>query len=167
MGTILLVNPFILGMGNFLAPRIMHAHASGGAEAVRDIVTKGTLVVFVVLGPFCFCMIFFGDFVLRTIYGDKFAGNGGVVALLAVSQFVELITFPMAPALYVLGRPDAVFRCHFAALLVTGTAGLCLVKYFGILGVAGGLLAAGVTASLYRWRVYRTALQTALAGTDR
>jgi O-antigen/teichoic acid export membrane protein len=167
IGTIFLANPFIIGMGNFLGPRIMHAHARGGTEAARDVVRKGTLVIFAVLGPFCLCMIFFGDFVLRAIYGGKYAGNGMVVALLTVGQFLEVITLPMVPASYVLGRPDAVFRSYFAALLVTGTAGLCLVKYFGIIGVAGGLLAAGCTASLYRWRIYRTALRTAPAGADR
>jgi len=166
LGTVFLANPFIIGMGNFLGPKIMHAHARGGTEAARDIVTKGTLAIFVVLGPFCLCMIFFGDFFLRTIYGGKYAGNAGLVSLLAVGQFVDVITLPMVPASFVLGRPDAVFRSYFAALLVTGTAGLCLVKYFGTIGVACGLIAAGATASLYRWRVYQSALRTVPAGSD-
>jgi O-antigen/teichoic acid export membrane protein len=32
MGTILLVNPFVIGMGNYLGPRIVHAHALEGAK---------------------------------------------------------------------------------------------------------------------------------------
>ena len=167
MGTIYLANPFILGMGNFLGPRILHAHARGGTEAVRNVITKGALVIVAFLGPFCLCMIFFGDFLLRTIYGEKFAGRGAVVALLAVCQFIEAITYPMATASFVLGRQDSVFYAHLAALLVTGCAGLFLVKYFGIIGTAGGLLGAGATASLYRWRVYQSALRTAPMDTNR
>lgn len=167
MGTILLVNPFVIGMGNYLGPRIVHAHALEGAKATRDVVRKGILAVLAVLAPFCLFMVIFGDLALRTIYGAKFGGNGEVVALLAVGQFVDLATFPMATTIFVLGRPEAVFRCHFAALLVTGTAGLLLVRYFGLVGAAAAMTAAGATASLYRWSIYRAAMRASLAGRGR
>ncbi len=150
-----LANPFIIGIGNFLCPRIMHAYGGSDAPGARRIVRTGIAIVAGVLGPFCLLLMTFGDTVVQTIYGAKYAGYGLAVGLLALSQLVETITLPLGFELYAVGRPDVSFRSNAAALIVTVTAGVPLTMRYKVVGAAVGLLAASVASSAYRWAMHK------------
>jgi hypothetical protein len=53
-----------------------------------------------------------------------------------------------------MGRPDLNFRIELARLLITFTIGLGLVKIFGLIGVAWGLLAGSITVGVIQGIVF-------------
>ena len=159
MGVLFVANPFLIGMGNFLGPKVAHAFADGGTRHLESVVTKGTLFFALTMGIFCLTMILFGGSFVVLVYGSQYAGNGPVVGVLALSQFASAVTFPANYGLNALERPDIGFGSYLLALGVTFTLGLFLVKSLGPMGVACGLLAGNVTASVYRYFGFKTQLR--------
>lgn len=160
LGVVFIANPVIIGLGNFLGPKITHAFAQGGTAEAHRIMIKATLVIFVMMSSFSVVMLFFGGTILQMIYGPRYAGFDLVVGVLAMSQVAETVSSPLVFNLFVMGRPDAGFKSYILALLITVTLGLWLVETYGILGVSLSLLAAYTAASVYRWAVYRKLVGT-------
>jgi O-antigen/teichoic acid export membrane protein len=83
LGIVLSSNPFILGVVNFLGPKITHAFVDGGAAKVHRIMAKATLLFFAFMIFFSTVMLVFGGMILRMIYGNKYDGLDIVVGVLA------------------------------------------------------------------------------------
>ena len=143
-------NPLLGGMQNFLGPKIAHSYAEGGALALRRFVFKASAVFSLLITPFCIALLVFGGSLVVIIYGDKYASNGLVVSILAVNFFVLAVRFSFSRALFVMGRADVDFAVNFVAPFVLLTLGLWLVKSFGPLGVACGLLAGNTAATGFK-----------------
>lgn len=163
MGVLFLANPFLIGMGNFLGPKTAHAFANGGVRELHRIVNKATIFFAITMGIFCVIMICFGGWLVGFLYGNKYAGNGLTVGVLAFSQLAAALTFPTNYALNAVERPDVGFNSYLLALGVTLTLGLWLVKSFGTVGVACGLLSGNVVASAFRYIVFRRQLRILFA----
>lgn len=140
-------NPILLGVQNFLGPKIAHVYAEGGAIILRRFVFKASAVFSLIIAPFCVALLLFGGSLVLILYGDKYAGNGLVVSILALNLLISAMRFPFSRALFAMERADVDFYVNFIALFVLFTLGLWLVKAFGPLGVACSLLA-GNTALL-------------------
>jgi O-antigen/teichoic acid export membrane protein len=159
MGTIYLANPFILGMSNYLGPRASHSFAIGGIKDLRQTVARGTLFFAVTISLFCILMLLWGGVIITFLYGKAYSGNGLVVGVLALSQLASALTFPVNQGLLAMGRSDVGFKSYILALIVMLIGGFWLVKYFGPVGAAWGLLTANVTASTFRFIAYRKQVQ--------
>lgn len=148
-----LINPFILGLGNFLAPRTAHAVHEGGAPALREIVRKVDLLFLAVVGGYCAALWLGGEWLLSVAWADKYNGNAHVVNYLALGQLFFALTITANHALNALGQPHTAFFALLLAALVTWTAGVWLVWQYGAAGAAGGQALGAATALLYtRWR---------------
>jgi O-antigen/teichoic acid export membrane protein len=140
LGTMRLANPFIIGMGNYLGPKMAHIYARKGKQGVRRAALQDTLVFVAVMGPFCILMLFFGDEIISLLYGSKYAGNGAVVGVLALGQLALALSRPANLGLNAIERPDIGVKGSLLALLSFLTLGFWLVKFLGPLGAAWGLL---------------------------
>ncbi len=147
IGVVAIVNPILVGMHNFLGPKVAHAYAQGGAITLRRFVFKAGVALLLMITPFTAILFLFGGSLIAILYGDKYAGNGLAVSILALNLLVSAVRFPIARALFALERADVDFYANFIALLVLFTVGLWLTKAFGPLGVAFSLLVSN-TASL-------------------
>ena len=154
-GVLFLANPFLLGIGNFLGPKAAHALAEGGIEQMRRMVTKANILCALSLGSFCVLMVVFGGWLVVLLYGQKYAGNGLLVAILALAQLCLGLTVPTNYALNALERADVQFKSLLVSLAVTATLGLWLVMTLGTLGVASGMFACTSAGCLYKWIVFR------------
>jgi O-antigen/teichoic acid export membrane protein len=112
------------------------------------------------MGIFCVLMFLFGGWLVVFLYGNKYAGNGFIVGVLALSQLASALTFPINYGLNALERPDVGFKSYLLALGVTLTIGLWLVKSLGTIGVACGLLSGNILASAFRYITLRKHLGT-------
>lgn len=148
-GVIFLVNPLIIGLGNFLGPKTVHALNQSGPEAMRRVVRIADLFFLAVIGGFAVTMFFAGEWVLTLFYGQKYAGNGAVVIVLGVVQVAWALTVPANFGLNALERPDVAFKSLLLSLVVMVTAGVWLVWAYGPLGVAFGLFAGNVAACAF------------------
>lgn len=158
-GIVAITNPLFLGMMNVFGPKIAHSYAEGGATGLRRYVFKVGAVFSVVITPFCVLLFMFGGSLVVILYGDKYAGNGLVVSVLALNLLVSTIAFSLSRALYAIERADLDFAVNLVALFVLLTLGLWLVKTFGPLGVACSLLAGNTATSAVRYFLVRRLLR--------
>ena len=147
-------NPLLLGMQNFLGPKIAHSYAEGGTMALRRFVIKASGFFSLVIAPFCVLLLVFGGSLIVILYGDKYTGNGLVVSILALNLLVSAMAFCFSRALFAMERADVDFAVNFVALFILLTLGFWLVKAFGPLGVACGLLSGNTVATAVRYILF-------------
>lgn len=154
MTVVHLSNPFVLGMGQVLTPRIVQALADNGSREMQRVVRKATLLMGMTLICFCIGAFLFGDEALRILYGNQFDGNRATITVLSVVTLVFAMTLPAASALLALERPDVSLKASVTGLVFTMTIASALVFHQGVLGVAWGLLCGQIGASAVRWIVF-------------
>jgi O-antigen/teichoic acid export membrane protein len=147
VGIVAIGNPLLLGVSNVLGPMIAHSFAEGGHLELRRFTFKASVVFSILLIPFCLILLVFGGSLMTLLYGAKYAGNGMVVSVLAVSLVVSVVPFTCSRALFAMGRADLDFKVSFVALFLLLTLGLWLVRAWGPVGAAYGLLIANIVAS--------------------
>lgn len=154
-GVVALVNPFLQGTTNFLAPKAAQAFAQGGAPELLTLVRKSTLAIIPVTVLFCLGFFVFGSRLASFIYGAQYAGLGPVIAILSLNVLIASLAIGVGYGIWAMGRTDLNFRIEFARLLITCTIGLWLVKHFGLIGVAGGLLLGSSSVLICQALVFR------------
>ena len=77
-----------------------------------------------------------------------------MVAILAVNFLVSAAAFSFSRALFAIERADLDFITNFAALFIMVALGFWLVKAYGPVGAAIGLLAANFFTSVIRAGVF-------------
>ena len=162
VGIVAICNPLLIGATNFLGPRIAHSFAQGGRPALWRYAVRASLVFSVLVIPLCLILLVFGDSLMARLYGAKYAGNGSVVSVLAVDVLVSAAGFTFSRSLFAMGRARVEFMANLAALFVLLAAGIWLVKAWGPLGAACGILIADIAA-----QVPKALICAALTGSSR
>jgi O-antigen/teichoic acid export membrane protein len=147
LGAVALGNPAVLGAQNFLGPKIAHVYAEEGARALRGFVLKASLAFALTMSLFGLGMMLVGGSLVALLYGDRYAGNGLVVTILAFNLAVSAVAFSFSRALYTVERADVELVVNLVGLFIMLSLGLWLVQSYGILGAALGLLAANTAAT--------------------
>lgn len=154
VGVISVGNPALIGIMNFVGPKIAHVHAEVGPKALRRVVLKITAGLSLPISILCLGLIIWGGRIVVLLYGSQYAGNGLVVAMLALNYLVYAAAFSFSRALMAIERADLDFLLNFVALFIMVFMGLWLVRVFGTLGAAIGLLAANFVTSVVRAGVF-------------
>jgi O-antigen/teichoic acid export membrane protein len=150
LGIMALVNVPLLGVQNFLGPKIANIYATDGLLALRRFTFKAGLLLGLVMIFFCGVLFIIGNPLLVLFYGDKYSGNGFIVFILALGLAAGSVAFSFSRALFAIERSDLDFKINFIPLFILFTCGLWLVRSFGPLGAALGLLLANLAASAVR-----------------
>ena len=154
-GILFAANPFLIGLQNFLSPRFAHEFHENGSEGLYQATVRAVLVIAAVMGVFCLAMLLFGGSILTIVYGDKYADYGEVMAVFALVQLVSAVNMPLTSSLMAMERTDVEFKCSLAAVAVLSTIGIWLVRGYGPLGVAFGLLSANLVSLTFGWVVFQ------------
>jgi O-antigen/teichoic acid export membrane protein len=161
---VLLTNPFLLGMSNFLGPKAAHAWTARGVPGVKNVVNKATLFFCVTMIGFCLLMVVAGGLMLRILYGDTYTAHKLTVIVLSCSQLAWSFTVPVNFALNAIERPDVAFKSLALSLVCTGTFGLWLTGELGALGAACGMLAGNALACIYTRVIFMRQMKQLAAG---
>lgn len=154
MTVVHLSNPFVLGMGQVLTPRIAQAFTNNGPREVQRVARKATIFMGLALSGFCIGAFLFGDEALRIFFGSQYDGNRHTITVLSVSILAFALSMPAASSLLALERPDVSLKASVAGLLITVTVASALVFPLGVLGVAWGLLSGQIGVLAVRWIVF-------------
>lgn len=157
LGVMTLINPLMIGIQNYLGPRIMHACAQGGVTALRKTVNESAVSFCAVLLGFTVIMSFTGDSLVVFIYGAKYAGNGPLVDLLSLNAAVMAVGFAVSRGLFALEMPQVDFYVNLAAFLCFVIFGVALTRAAGPLGAAIAQLATNIVATVVRCIVFTRA----------
>lgn len=149
-----LFNPVFLGMQNFFTPKIAHSFAEGGISYLRNYTKKATGVFTAIMTLCALFLILFGDFLTTSFYGEKYSGNGLVVSVLALNLLSLALAFSYSRALYAVEKTVVDFKINIIPMVLLFTAGIWLVKEFGPLGTALGLLAGNFIALGFRYAAF-------------
>jgi O-antigen/teichoic acid export membrane protein len=160
-GIAFLVTPIISGISNVLAPTFAKHYASGGVPSLRAMVRKATLLGAAGIACYCLVMMVVGGHVAAFVYGPSYAGEGHLVALLALSVAATVISTPVGMAMYVMRRADINFRAAGMAVIVVGVLGIAFIYFWGVLGAAVALVCGTLAESAYKWWRYEDALAVA------
>jgi O-antigen/teichoic acid export membrane protein len=150
LGVVSASNPMLLGIQNFVGPKIAHEFAANGARALRRLVLKISAVLVLPVSALTLTLVLWGDRFIALLYGHRYAGNGLVVSILALNLLVSAVVFSFSRALFAIERADLDFWFNLAAFLTMATVGLAFVRSYGPLGAAFGLLLANTVTSTIR-----------------
>lgn len=154
LGVVSVGNPFLLGTQNLIGPKIAHEYAANGPRGLHRLVLKIAAVVGTPMSMLCLVMFIWGGRFLTLLYGRQYAGNRLIVAILALNLLVTATTFSFSRALFAVDRAYVDFLVNFTALFIMLTLGLWMVRAFGTLGAALGLLGANFATSAVRVGVF-------------
>ena len=156
-GIVALGNPLLLGIQNFLGPKISHAYADLESGVFRKKTHYFAAYFAVLIAPLTVLLIGLGGPMVGFVYGEEYLGNGIVVALLGVNLLVTSLRFSFSRALFMMDCARADFLINLAALGVMMTIGVWCVRSFGATGVAAGMLIGNVCASIAKVAVFERA----------
>ena len=146
-----LLNPFLIGVGNLLVPKMSHALAKEGIRGLRRVNFKCFIFVGGVVGFVALLLILFSGPIIHILYKGRYDNNSDIMALMAVSLFFTGITMPLSNALKVLEHTWYELMMTLMTAFVTLTAGIVMVFYFDVAGVALNMILVQVVlfAGLY------------------
>ncbi len=150
MGVVSIGNPVMLGLQNLIGPKIAHKYAAEGPKALNRLVLKITAVVAVPMSLLSLGMFIWGGRLVVALYGHQYVGNGMIVAILSLNILVTATAFSLSRALFALDHAHVDLIVNVTALFIMITAGFWLVRAYGPLGAAVGLLGATFATSLVR-----------------
>lgn len=154
LGAVAVGNPAVLGLQNFLGPKIAHVYAEKGRRTLCKFVLKASAASSLPMSVFALSMALFGGSLVTLLYGQKYAGNGLAVTILTLNLAVSVVMFPFSRALFAINRAGVDFVVNFIALSIMLTLGLWLARVYGVAGAVFGLLIANIAASIVRYLVF-------------
>ena len=160
-GVVFLSNPFLSGIRNMLGPEASNAYANNGKVNLRETLYRTGTVLGVTMGLFCVMLCLWGELLMVWLYGKQYAGYGNHVIILGLSALVSSVTVPFAYGLIAMERCDVNFKVDLISLLITVTLGVALVKWYGAIGVAYGLLLSNFVTLFVRGYMFGSCLKSA------
>jgi O-antigen/teichoic acid export membrane protein len=152
---------FMTGVATYLTPKAAMAYANGGVGELRHVLRTAALVYACALGAFAIFVLATGDFLLVLVFGDKFAGYGLAMGILALSTVAVSMGLTASTGLWAIDRPAANLPADVCTLMVTLTIVFCLVEPLGVYGAVLADLGGNVTSALVRYATLRRQLKTA------
>jgi len=150
IGVVSASNPVLLGIQNIIGPKVAHEFAAKGPKGLRGFVLKVSAIVALPLALLSLALVMWGGRLIALLYGHGYAGNGVVVAVLALGIPISAVGFLFSRALFVIERADLDFWFNVVSIVIMVTLGGWLVRFYGPLGAAFGLQAALVVGCVIR-----------------
>jgi O-antigen/teichoic acid export membrane protein len=146
VGVVSIGNTLLLGIQNLVGPKVAHKYAAEGLEPLRHLVIKICAILAVLLLPLSLVLMFYGGPLVALLYGRQYGGHNAVVAVMAVNLVVTAAAFSFSRALFAVERAEVDFWANAAGVVIMASAGIWMVRHYGPLGAAVGLLAANSAA---------------------
>lgn len=155
-------NPLLMGLQNFIGPRIAEAHAERDhASFVKFVYKTAGATAAMLFGPSLLLAIFASPLLVWISKGE-FAGHRLTIILLCSAFMLQGITFTMSRGLFALHRADLDLYCNFGPLVLLFTLGGYLTWHYGATGAAASMLVAQIVGSSARAIVFARAAEGAM-----
>jgi len=161
-GIIAVANPILLGMQNFLGPKIVQSFTSNNPLLLKQFVLKVTIISLLIVTPLAIILSIFGGQLVVLFYGDKYSNNGHIVSILAINLLVITTSYTLSRALLAMEQARLYFLANIVPLIVILSIGAFFVKQFGAMGVAWGLLLGYVTTSITMFYMFLILINRAI-----
>lgn len=143
-----LVGFALQGLTAVLSPYAAHFWAAGETDRLQLMIRWSTGLTVAVAAPVALAFILFGDSILALVFGDPFARGHTALAILSVSQLLNIASGPAALLLTMSGHERVTARSFAWSIAANVVLNAALIPRFGMIG------AATATASTFvAWRV--------------
>jgi hypothetical protein len=152
MSIALISNPFVIGLGNILAPRYAATLTQSGITTLQRQIVHDMLLLTTGMAVFSAATLFWGDAMLRLLFRNAdYQGQQYVVTVQALALLASAAGMPASKALAALERPRSLFLgASFGMLVTIGlTAGLAV--RWSVLGAAYAFLLGNAVGAGARW----------------
>ena len=157
---LLFANPIIMGLGNYLMPRVSRTLSTEGVDAMAQVVRKATMILGGTMIVFSIFAVTLGGFALELFFQiEPTAAHRIVIALLAASATAGSIGVGPEWALLAIQKPRTTFFSVCTGLSTTILAAIIFVKPFGVIGAALGLFLGNMLSASYIWLAYRVVIR--------
>ena len=147
-------NPVLLGLSNYVGPRISNVYAAAGAEAMRRYIYRISLLYGALVLPVIFIVVGFGGRIVTGVYGKAYAGSTSVVFLLALNLLIGALMFPFSRGLFSLERANVDMLVNIVMVTLMFTIGIAAVRQYAAVGAAAALLVSSAIAAAIRIQVF-------------
>lgn len=154
MGIVGFANPVILGVQNYLGPKMAHHFAADGVGRFESFIQRSVRAFFLLILPIALGLWFFGENLLSLVYGKGYSGFGPVVQIMGLDIIVTGTSFCYGRALFIMEKARVDFLANVASFALFLTLGVVLVKTHGPVGVAIGMLLGNAVASSIKYLAY-------------
>jgi O-antigen/teichoic acid export membrane protein len=148
LSTILLANPFVLGLLNILTSRAVKSYGGGGFSSLRDTVFSNMLVMVSGVVVLWIGLIFCGDWLVMTVFGKGFSGQQLMITILGISMIAETACKAPEQGLNAIERPEIVSKVNLYRLAITIVGLAILLPNYGMVGAASTLAVADLFAAI-------------------
>ncbi|MEV4507385.1 lipopolysaccharide biosynthesis protein [Dactylosporangium sp. NPDC049525] len=148
-------NVLVSAVAQTLLPRLVDLRAAGARERFAALVRQSLIGVTVAGVLAVWAADLFGATVLRTVYGEQYAGDAGTLTVLTVATAVAATCFVLDAALSVVRRFTGQLAVNAAVLVAATLAALALVPRYGITGAAWATAAAAAVHAGLKWELLR------------
>lgn len=161
-GVMAFLNPCVLALNNDAAPRVANDYASGGLVGLRKSVFRSAAIAALITLPLVFGLLVFGDRLVKLMYGGKFAGAGGLVAILTIGFWLYAFGLAFPYGMLALKRPGLDFSINVLCFVAFLTGGVSMIRSYGALGAACSFLMVQSVAFGSRILGFRIATRAAM-----
>jgi O-antigen/teichoic acid export membrane protein len=154
VGVVSAGNPALLGIQNFVGPKIAHEYAAHGSYALRRLTLKISGLIAIPVFAVTVVLVIWGDRFVGMLYGHQYMGNRWAISVLACNLPIVVIAFSFSRALFAIERADLDFWLNLIAVAMMASAGIWLVRSYGPLGAALGMVVATLVPSCARIVVF-------------
>ena len=144
-------NIFNTGMANFLTPRAAKVYVEEGAQGLRRVVIRISLVFLVAVGAFGALLALFGEQIAVELFGDRYAGLQTAITIMAIAILCDSFDIVASNGLFVLEKIKANFWIDVVLMIVSVAAAVLLILPFGFIGAVWTSLIISLTSALLRF----------------
>ena len=154
-------NPLLMGMQNFIGPRIAEAATEmPPAQFTRHVYKIAIATTLLMAGPAVLLSIFAAPG-LSWLSKGRYTGHTATISFLCAAFVCQAITFTLSRGLFALKRADLDLYCNFLPLASLLTLGIAATHFFDVEGAAASLLVAQILSAGSRAVLFRSAVKQA------
>jgi O-antigen/teichoic acid export membrane protein len=154
MSVVLITNPILIGLNNFMTPKAINVYHSLGINGLRQLTRRFTILMIVFVGSVAIVLALFGTRLVGLLYGDPLTGEQWVVPFLAIGVFVLAASLGAENGLTALCRPDRIFLANAIALPIMICCGAVLILRDGVSGAAFAALIGTLVATVLKVKMF-------------
>ena len=152
---VMVTNPIVLGIGNYLCPAMAATYAKHGAVGLLGTVLRATGVLLLLWSGLLGVLWLLGGNAVEAIFGDKYAGIGWEVFVIGIGYCSQSLCTPVEAALTAANWVRQTFLAGMVRLVLTLVFGTFFIYQYGVVGVGYGMLAANGGLLAVEWWMFR------------
>jgi len=146
---ILLTNPMVLGLTNWLEPRAAQVTATEGPSGLRDLIFKVMVGVTGLMSAFALVFMVLGPFLLEFVFGADYQGYGLLVGIFGLCPVAWSASSVLSSGLVALQQSRTVFWGSIIGFVSTLLLVIPFSNQWDLVGAAVALLAGSTVICIF------------------